>query len=73
MSALLGRSPETLSIQERRQFAGQWIALEIYSPETLPLREIAAVGPTPAECATQLRARSLDPSGFEYTLIKPAF
>lgn len=73
MTALLGRHPDTLSIAERRQYAGRWIALEIYSPETLPVREIAAVGQTAADCAAQIHGRGLDPSKFEYTLIKPAF
>jgi hypothetical protein len=73
MTALVGRHPDTLSIGERRRFAGKWIAVEIYSPETLPLREIAAVGDSAADCAAQLHARGLDPSRFEYTPIKPAF
>jgi hypothetical protein len=73
MTALVGRHPDTLSIAERRDFAGKWIALEIYSPDTLPLREIAAIGDSAADCAAQLHTRGLDPSNFEYTLIKPAF
>jgi hypothetical protein len=73
MTALLGRHPDTLSIAERREFMGKWIALEVYSPDTLPLREIAAMGDSAADCAAQLHARGLDPSNFEYTLIKPAF
>lgn len=73
MTALEGRHPDTLTIEERRQYAGKWIALEMYSPETLPLREIAAVGDSPADCAAQLQARGLDPTKFEYTPIKPAF
>jgi hypothetical protein len=73
MTALLGRHPDTLSIEERRQYAGKWIALEIYSPATLPLREIAAVGEDPADCAAQLQERGLDPATFEYSLIKLAY
>ena len=72
-SGVLGRSPETLSIQERTELAGQWIALEVYSPATLPLRLIAAIGDSPAACAAMLQARGLDPSNFEFSLIKPAF
>ncbi len=69
----LGRSPETLTIEERRQLAGQWIALPLYSPDTLPLRLIEAIGASPADCATQLAARGRDASGFEYQLLRPAF
>lgn len=73
MSAVIGRHPDTLSIAERREYTGKWIAIEIYSPETLPLREIAAVGNSAADCAAQLRALGLDPAGFEFTQIKPSF
>lgn len=70
---IIGRSPETLTIQERSELAGQWIALEFYSPETLPLRTIEAAGGSPAACAELLRQRGLDPAKFEYSMIKPAF
>ncbi len=71
--ALIGRSPDSLSILERANLAGRWIAIEIYSPETLPLRLIAAVGSSAADCAAQLQAQSLDPTRFEYTMIRPAY
>ncbi len=73
IESAIGRSPDSLTIQEREQWAGQWIALEIYSPETLPLRLIAAMGSTPAECAAQLQSRGLKPSDFEFSILKPAW
>ena len=63
----LGRSPESLRLSERRRLAGMWIALELYSPRTLPMRLIQAVGRTPAECVSVLRSRGLDPRRFEMT------
>lgn len=72
-SSVIGRSPDDLTIQERHELAGQWIALEMYSPATLPLRLIAAIGRSPADCAAQLRAQGLDPSRFEFNIIKPAY
>ncbi|MFN3324564.1 MAG: hypothetical protein ACK5AZ_13795 [Bryobacteraceae bacterium] len=69
----LGRSPDSLTIDERRALAGKWIALELYSPETLPLRRIEAIGDTVADCALQLRERNLDSRNFEYVALKPAY
>jgi len=38
----IGHAPEDLNLQERKALTGKMIALEIYSPETLPLRRIEA-------------------------------
>ena len=70
---ILGRSPERLTPEEKRQFSGQFIALEIYTPQTLPLRRIEAVGDTPAACLAQLQARGLDPKKFEVELLRAPF
>jgi hypothetical protein len=71
--AILGRSPDDLSIEERRALAGSWIALEIYTPKTLPLRRIEAVGESVEECIQMLRRRNLDPTKFEFSRLKPAY
>ncbi|MCX6599505.1 MAG: hypothetical protein NTV70_24385 [Acidobacteria bacterium] len=71
--AVIGLSPEVLSIAQRRALAGRWIALEVYTPQTLPLRLIQAVGATPEECAAALRARGLDPVQFEFSVLQPAY
>lgn len=68
-AGLVGRSPEQLEIPERFAFAGYWIALEIYDPKTLPLRDIQAVGPTRLECVAELVRRGLDPARFELTML----
>ena len=69
----LGRAPERLTLEERHALAGKFIALEIYSPETLPLRRIEALGDTIDDCIRQLTARGLDPKLFEFSRLKPPF
>lgn len=64
----IGREPERLSLAERSALTGKWIALELYSPETLPLRRIAAVGDSVAECIRRLSERGLDPKKYEFLL-----
>ena len=68
----IGRSPDRLSLDERAALVGKWIALEIYSPATLPLRRIEAIGDNLAECVTMLRSRGLDPTHFEFSILHPA-
>jgi len=68
---VIGRSPESLSLKESLALAGQWMALEIYTPATLPLRRIEALGDSVEECIRQLRERGLDPRRFEYVAVKP--
>ena len=70
---ILGRSPDQLSLEERRALAGSWMAFEIYTTKTLPLRQIEALGSSIAECVDMLRRRNLDPFKFEYTPLKPAY
>ncbi|MBI4889894.1 MAG: hypothetical protein HY821_04660 [Acidobacteria bacterium] len=71
-SKLIGRAPEQLSLDEKARLAGKWVALEAYSPATLPLKRIEAIGATPAECFAELRRRQLDPRDFDIILAKPA-
>ena len=73
VDTILGRSPEDLSIEERAAFAGSWIALEIYTPKTTPLRRIEAIGADATECIAMLRRRNLDPAKFEFSRLKPAY
>ena len=69
----IGHAPEDLNLQERKALTGKMIALEIYSPETLPLRRIEAIGDSAAECVTQLMARGLDPGNFEFSRLGPPY
>ncbi len=70
---ILGRAPERLTLEEQHALAGKFIAMEIYSPETLPSRRIEALGDTVDDCIRQLTARGLDAKKFEFSRIKPAF
>lgn len=72
-ASVVGRSPETLSIEERAKLAGRWIATEIYTPKRLPLHLIEAIGDSASACASALQSRGLDPSKFEYRMIKRAY
>jgi hypothetical protein len=62
----LGRNPDRLTLAERLALAGKFVALEIYSPDTTPLRRIEAIGDSAADCVRTLRSRGLDPRRFEF-------
>jgi len=66
---MIGRAPERLSLVERAALAGKWIALEVYTPETLPLKRIEAIGGSLSDCVTQLQQRGLDPRVFGFVVM----
>ena len=70
---VVGRSPDQLTLDERHALAGRWIALQIYSPQTTPLRRIEALGSSVGECIEMLRRRSLDPFQFEFSPLRPPY
>ena len=43
---------------------------EIYTPQTVPLKRIEAIGNSAEECARQLKERGLDPAIFEFTIAR---
>ena len=63
----IGRSPDRLTLDERWALAGKYVALEIYTPATLPLRRIEAIGDSVEECIQMLTSRGLDPAQFEFS------
>lgn len=78
---LIGRFPEDLSIAERNEHAGKWIAVERYVPTALReekgkpeidlrQRQIQAFGATVVECIHQLQQAGLDPRTFEFTQLR---
>jgi hypothetical protein len=71
--AVIGRNPDQLTLEQRRELAGLWIALEIYRPETTPLRRIEALGSSVGECIATLKRRGLDPFQFEFTPLRPPY
>jgi hypothetical protein len=70
---LVGAYPERLSVQQLRDLAGYVVALELYTPETLPVRRIEAIAETAEECMAHLAARGLDPRHFEYIMLKTPY
>jgi len=69
----IGRNPDQLNLDERIALTGKFIALEIYSPEVLPLRRIEAIGDSIEECVRMLKTRGLDPQLFEYSRLTPPY
>jgi hypothetical protein len=69
----IGRNPDRLDLPERHALAGKFIALEIYTPATLPFRRIEAIGNSIDECARMLKERGLDPGQFEFTRLTPPY
>jgi hypothetical protein len=69
----IGRNPDRLTLTERLALVGKYVALEIYSPETIPLRRIEAIGDSMAECVRLLKSRGLDPQNFEFTRLAPPY
>ena len=63
----LGRNPDRLSLEERMALAGKYVAMEVYTPEALPLRRIEAIGDSITDCIRMLKERGLDPMQFEFT------
>jgi hypothetical protein len=61
----VGRPLESLSLAERWGLSGKWIALEIYTPDTTPIRTIQAVGASAKDCVKQLSTRQLNPARYE--------
>ncbi len=81
---IVGRAPEELTLPERFQNAGKWVALELYTPPVIvesqggpevdfKLRRIRAIGNSAQECIEQLQQAGLDPDQFEYTRLTPAY
>jgi hypothetical protein len=69
----IGRSPDSLTLEERLAFAGKFVAYEIYTPKTLPLRTIDAIGDSLAECLRILKQRGLDPERYEFQILHPPY
>ena len=67
LEKFVGKSLDGLNLSDRWTIAGSWIATEHYSPKTLPLRLIQAIGTSAIDCITQLKRKGLDPEQYEYT------
>jgi len=73
LSQFVGRYPERLTLQERLQLKGKWIALELYTPETAPERRIEAIGDSIRDCMTMLAQRGRPVSVYEFLPLKAPF
>lgn len=69
----VGRSIDRLALDEREALIGKFVAQEIYSPATLPLQRVEALGDSIQDCVKQLRARGLDPLNFEFIRLDPPY
>jgi len=69
----IGRAPERLTLEEQLALTGKVIALEVYTPEALPLRRIEAIGDSVDECVSQLMQRGHDPARFEFVRLEPPY
>ena len=70
---VVGSYPERLSVKQLRGLAGYVVALELYTPETVPVRRIEAIGETAEECMAELDGRGLEPRQFEYSTLKAPY
>ena len=66
----IGRPVDQLTLPERLALAGKWVAMELYTPQTLPLRTIEALARSAPECIEQLQSRNLDPANFEFQMLR---
>ena len=70
--ALIGKPVDGFTLADQWRYSGIWVALELYTPQTLPMRVIAAAGASASECMAQLRDHGLDPAQYEYRpLVQP--
>jgi hypothetical protein len=72
-SKYVGKPIDGLALADRWALAGKWVALELYSPERLPLRIIRAVGPDARTCIGQIKKEGADPALFEYVALEQPY
>ncbi len=73
LTRFVGKSLEGLKLSDRWALSGHWIATELYSPQRLPQRIMAAVGADARDCINQLISRGLDPGRFEYEPVEQPY
>jgi hypothetical protein len=84
IASVVGKAPDDLTLAERAELAGMYIATELYTPTTLGevggrpevavrLRRIEAIGSSAEDCIRQLKSTGADPANYEYSRLKPAF
>lgn len=73
LDQFIGRSWERLDLAERELLYGSYIAREVYTPKTLPLQRIEAIGDSVETCVAKLQQRDLDPLNFEFVRLEPSY
>lgn len=68
-----GKPLDGLRLSDRLALVGCWVATQLYSPERLPLRVMAAIGRNPRECVEELQRQGLDPSLYHYEALPEPF
>ena len=83
-TGLVGRRVDDLSLPERLQYANQWIAFKKYSPPKkieaggveypdVKIRRVEAAGSSAQALIAQLKSQNLDPTEYEFTILKPPY
>ena len=73
LDQFIGRSWDRLDLAERELLYGSYIAREVYTPKTLPLQRIEAIGDSVETCVAKLQQRDLDPLNFEFVRLDPSY
>ena len=73
LKSFVGRAPDRLTLAERESLASKYIAREVYTPKTLPLQRIEAIGDSVGDCVAMLRGRGLDPGSYEFVRLPPSY
>jgi hypothetical protein len=73
LAKFAGRSWDRLNLEERELLYGSYVAREMYTPKTLPLQRIEALGDSVEACVRMLQERGLDPLKFEFVRLEPSY
>ncbi|HUG81771.1 MAG TPA: hypothetical protein VML01_08905 [Bryobacterales bacterium] len=73
LAKFTGRSWDRLNLEERELLYGRYVAREMYTPKTLPLQRIEALGDSVEACVKMLQERGLDPLKFEFVRLEPSY
>ena len=73
LDQFIGRSWDRVDLAERELLYGSYIAREVYTPKTLPLQRIEAIGDSVETCVAKLQQRDLDPLNFEFVRLDPSY
>lgn len=73
LDKFIGRSWDRLDLSERELLYGSYMARQIYTPKTLPLQRIEALGDSVEACVAKLQQRGLDPLNYEFVRLDPPY